>query len=137
MLHTGGKCSMASDNDQMTGVPGSPNCDTADGCTAKDSSPASYGEGFNQGGGGVYAMEWTEKSIKVWWWPRKGIPEDIRDSQPSPSGWPTPLASFSGGGCDFGKLFKNHQIVRIWVSPRAGIDVLMIHSADFAISFST
>lgn len=111
VLHTGKKCSMASDNDKMTGVPGLPDCDNADGCTVKDGSSNSYGEAFNKGGGGVYAMEWTNKSIKVWWWARNAVPEDIRSGKPSPRGWPDPVASFSNAGCDIDKLFKDHQIV--------------------------
>ena len=95
----------------MTGVPGLPDCDNADGCTVKDGSSSSYGEIFNKGGGGVYAMEWTNKSIKVWWWARNAVPEDIRSGKPSPRGWPDPVASFNNSGCDIDKLFKDHQIV--------------------------
>ena len=112
VLHTGRKCSMASDNDRMTGVPGSPDCGNANGCIVKDSSSGSYGAGFNKDGGGVYAMEWTNTSIKVWWWARESMPEDIRTGRPSPQGWPDPLASFNNSGCEIGKLFKAHQIVR-------------------------
>ena len=102
---------MTSDNDPMTGVQGTPNCDNADGCTVKDRSANSYGEGFNKGGGGVYAMEWTATAIKVWWWARNHIPKDIAEAKPNPQGWSQPVASFSGSGCDFNHLFTNHQIV--------------------------
>ena len=111
MLHAGEKCSMTSDNDPMTGVQGSPDCGNVDGCTVKDHSANSYGVGFNSGGGGVYAMEWTEKSIRVWWWARNGIPQDVSEGRPNPHGWADPLASFSGSGCDIDKLFRDHQIV--------------------------
>lgn len=44
------------------------------GCGIKDFT---YGEGFNQGGGGVYAMEWTSDGISVWFFPRRHIPRDL------------------------------------------------------------
>ena len=112
VLHTGKKCSMASDNDKMTGTPGMPDYDNANGCTVKDKNSNSYGEGLNKGRGGVYAMEWTSKSIKIWWWGRNSIPEDVRNGTPSPQGWQVPLASFDDSGCDIDKMFKDHQIVR-------------------------
>ena len=102
---------MNADHDAMTGTTGADNCDNADGCPIKDTSTASTGAGFNKGNGGVYAMEWTAKSVKVWWWARNKIPSDIGAGKPNPQGWPVPVASFSGSGCDFDKLFSNHQIV--------------------------
>ncbi len=111
VLHTGGKCSMTADNDQMTGLQGSPDCGNADGCTVKDRSTNSYGTGFNKANGGVYAMEWTAKSVKVWWWARNNIPKDISAGKPNPQAWPEPVSSFSGKDCDFDKLFSDHEIV--------------------------
>ena len=102
---------MNSDNDQMTGSQGSADCSSSSGCTVKDKSPSSSGSGFNDGGGGIYAMEWTAKSIKVWWWARNKIPSDISAGTPNPRGWQVPVASFSGKDCDFDKLFSDHEIV--------------------------
>lgn len=35
-------------------------------CGNVDPNTASYGDGANEGGGSVYAMEWTDDGIKVW-----------------------------------------------------------------------
>ena len=120
VLHTGGTCSMTSDNDPMTGMQGSPTCGNADGCTVKDRDANSYGKDFNKAGGGVYAMERTATAIKVWWWARNHIPKDVAESKPNPQGWPQPVASFSGGGCDFDHLFTDHQIVGL--RPMRGVN---------------
>lgn len=81
---------------------------------APKTAPATYGTSFNQQGGGVYAMEWTSTSINVWFFPRNAIPAELSTSNPSPtpgSSWGTPIAAFSGGGCDFDARFSNLSIV--------------------------
>ncbi|KAF2175543.1 glycoside hydrolase family 16 protein [Zopfia rhizophila CBS 207.26] len=72
----------------------------------------SYGDSFNEAGGGIHAMEWTSKSISVWFFPRNGTdsPKDVSDT-PDPSQWGTPLAKFQGSGCDFEERFKDLKIV--------------------------
>lgn len=81
------------------------------GCGIESSSASSFGTPFNGGGGGVYAMEWTTSSIKIWFFPRNSIPADLAaGNAPDPSKWSTPQASFQGG-CDIGRHFVNHQIV--------------------------
>lgn len=53
--------------------------------------------GFNNIGGGVYATQWTDQFIRIWFFPRnKGIPWDIQARQPNPSTWGTPMANFEG-----------------------------------------
>jgi hypothetical protein len=80
------------------------------GCGINASGDDSYGEGFNSGNGGVYATEWTDSSIKVWYFPRSSIPADIASGSPDPTGWGTPQAGFEGG-CDIASSFKNQQII--------------------------
>lgn len=56
----------------------------------------SFGEVFNQNGGGVYALQWTPKDrVNVWWWPRSLYSEKkLKKSggplskHPNPSKWP-------------------------------------------------
>ena len=121
------------------------NCDVAAigqeknvGCSIKAPEPAAfkgtatYGTSFNKAGGGVYAMEWTDSSISVWFFPRNssGI-SALTSSSPSappsssseplnstsgpqtldPSTFGTPLAKFSGTGCDFTERFKDLKII--------------------------
>jgi hypothetical protein len=56
-------------------------------------------------------MQWASTGIYVWFFQRGRIPSDITNSTPDVSGWGTPLASFSGGGCDFNQAFQNHNLV--------------------------
>ncbi|KAF2500098.1 hypothetical protein BU16DRAFT_601746 [Lophium mytilinum] len=82
--------------------------------TAHSGSLPSYGTDFNQAGGGVYAMQWTDKFIAVYFFSHAAnetIPKDLLSGNPDPSGWGTPLARFGGDGCDFTKRFKDLKIV--------------------------
>ncbi|KAE8148020.1 concanavalin A-like lectin/glucanase domain-containing protein [Aspergillus avenaceus] len=80
------------------------------GCGIKDTSAQSYGNGFNSAGGGVYATEWTDQKIDIWFFPRSGIPGDISSGNPNPSGWGTPVARFQGA-CNINSHFKGLQII--------------------------
>ncbi|KAJ7439545.1 hypothetical protein B0H11DRAFT_2205753 [Mycena galericulata] len=81
------------------------------GCGVSDNSSTSYGEGFNQTGGGVYAHTWTSDAIKIWHFPREKVPADIMSGNPSPSMWGSPQGAFQGSpGCDFSQHFQNHVL---------------------------
>jgi len=80
------------------------------GCAFKDSDPRSYGEGFNNAGGGVFAHTWDESGIKIWHFSRADIPTDIISGNPDPSTWPTPSAFFSSQSCDMASHFYQHQL---------------------------
>jgi hypothetical protein len=103
------------------------NCDVAAqdqdknvGCSIKAPEPAAmegvatYGTEFNNAGGGTYAMEWTESSISVWFFPRDNSHQiHINSSSTTldPSTFGTPLAKFQGQGCDFTERFKDLKII--------------------------
>ncbi|TGJ79897.1 hypothetical protein E0Z10_g8868 [Xylaria hypoxylon] len=109
-LHTASGCSFSQDSfsSEDCGSPG----DGTKGCGASTGDAQNYGAGFNEIGGGVYALQWTSDAIKVFFFPRSGtIPEDIEAGNPDPSNWGAPTASFSGGGCDIDANFMNHNIV--------------------------
>ncbi|KAJ5472049.1 Endo-1-3(4)-beta-glucanase [Penicillium diatomitis] len=89
------------------GAPGQP---LNSGCAILSGSPQSYGDGFNNAGGGIYATEWKSAGIKVWHFPRYGIPWNIIIGQPDPATWGTPSAAFSGY-CDIDNHFKDLRIV--------------------------
>ncbi|KAJ4348177.1 uncharacterized protein N0V89_009549 [Didymosphaeria variabile] len=76
---------------------------------------ATYGTDFNNAGGGVYAMEWTDSSISVWFLPRNSTTFASASSNATqtldPSTFGTPLAKFQGQGCDFQERFKNMRII--------------------------
>ena len=119
-LHTGPGCTIGGGNSgnsnsaSFSGSLVSTNCVSGSGdnqgCQIATENTATYGTQFNQNGGGVYATEWTDQAISIYWFPRGSIPSDVTGDSPNPSGWGTPLAVFSGG-CDMGTAFTNQQIV--------------------------
>ncbi|KAF8306963.1 glycoside hydrolase family 16 protein [Clavulina sp. PMI_390] len=84
--------------------------DSNSGCAVIDPSVASYGTEFNTLGGGVFAMMWLSDGIRVWFFHRSSIPQDIVDSSPKPSTWGTPT-TYLGNGCDIPSHFSDHQLV--------------------------
>ncbi|KAJ7684334.1 glycoside hydrolase family 16 protein [Mycena polygramma] len=112
-LHTSPGCVVKS-KVQMSGTVDKTDCqigaDNA-GCGVLDHDETSYGQGFNQAGGGVYAHTWTNDAINVWHFSRDKIPADIKSNKPNPTGWGTPTGSFvAGSGCDFSQHFKDHVL---------------------------
>ncbi|KAJ8130239.1 hypothetical protein O1611_g3394 [Lasiodiplodia mahajangana] len=109
-LHTAPGCSFSQDS-FASGDCGSPGDGTL-GCGAATQDTQNFGAGFNEIGGGVYALQWTSDAIKIFFFPRTGsIPADIEAGTPNPSNWGTPTASFSGGSCNIDANFMNHNIV--------------------------
>ncbi|KAK4696153.1 hypothetical protein P7C71_g1722, partial [Lecanoromycetidae sp. Uapishka_2] len=78
------------------------------GIIAKDTN--TFGAGFNAIGGGVYATEWTDEAIQIWFFPRSSIPADITSNTPDTSKWETPLSHFCGN-CDIKSHFQNMNII--------------------------
>jgi len=91
-------------------------------------SGATYGPGFNQGGGGVMAVEWRDEGIRMWQWPRAAVPADVAmagagggnppsngtssgGGGPDPSSWGTALADFPNTECNMGQHFRNASII--------------------------
>ncbi|KAL9027783.1 MAG: hypothetical protein Q9196_003746 [Gyalolechia fulgens] len=98
-MHTSEGCSLAGSS-----------CLAQEGCSLGDSGK--FGDGFNPGNGGMYAMEWTSNGIFVWNFDRGQEPQDILGESPDPQGWGNPTASFQGGSsCDIDQHFKDHQII--------------------------
>lgn len=79
------------------------------GCSIATSESTTFGDGFNIGGGGVYAMEWTAQTISIFHFSRNSIPVDLSSGHPTPSTWGIPLAEFSG--CDLQEFIKNQSLV--------------------------
>lgn len=78
-----------------------PNQSSNAGCDIGTSNTQTYGANFNSIGGGVYATNFQQAGISVWFFPRNSIPADIKNGAPNPSGWGTPMAYFTG--CNTGK----------------------------------
>lgn len=79
------------------------------GCSVKMRGPSlqnSFGDDFNENGGGTFAMLRDHSGIKVWFWPRGSYrPGDLArakkegTSRVDPTKWGTPAASFPSSGC--------------------------------------
>ncbi|KAI8579714.1 hypothetical protein K450DRAFT_209938 [Umbelopsis ramanniana AG] len=110
-LHSSANCTMDNVTQVMTGTMTASGCGSSSGCSIRDSRSTAYGHGFNVIGGGVFAMEWLTKGIKIWNFPRTGIPSDIQSGDPDPTSWPTPQADFPFGANCPSTNFKNQYII--------------------------
>ncbi|KAI0791995.1 glycoside hydrolase family 16 protein [Abortiporus biennis] len=82
------------------------------GCAFSLPDTSSYGHQFNLQSGGVYAHTWEPDAIKVYFFSRGAIPQDILDGKPDPDSWGTPAALFTDDtGCNIEDSFKDHSIV--------------------------
>jgi len=107
-LHTGSGCQMNVAR-QMSGTATQKNCDVAAtgnaGCGVRVNKAGSYGDGFNQQGGGVYVMERTTENIRVWYFARNEIPADLLGTNPDPCSWGLPVADFpTANNCNKSKF---------------------------------
>jgi hypothetical protein len=115
-LHTDPGCSIGSTGG-FSGTMKTANCDinapgqsSNAGCGIQAGGADTYGDGFNSAGGGVYAIDWTDQAIGIYYFARGAIPADITAGTPNPAGWPMPLAQFQGA-CNIGSIFQNHSII--------------------------
>lgn len=116
-LHTGPDCAIGDNHGIFAGEVETPNCDVEApnqlmnaGCSIKHPSKKSYGAGLNANKGGVYATQWTDDHISIWFFPRGEIPEDVLGKSPDPTAWGKPAAKFQGA-CDIAKNFQHQQLV--------------------------
>ncbi|OQE42416.1 hypothetical protein PENCOP_c004G05614 [Penicillium coprophilum] len=114
-LHTSNGCTIT--NNGFTGTLDTPNCfvnapnqSPNSGCTIRSENTQSYGTGFNNVGGGIYATEWTGSAISIWFFPSYAVPGDITAGTPNPASWGAPTARFAGG-CDIDSHFNDLHIV--------------------------
>eukprot|EP01084_Bolivina_argentea_P305825 528357_1 len=103
-VHTQTACDFKSNENtvNMTGKWDSTNCDDhsgSGGCTIEPQNPSSYGQGFNNIGGGVFAHENNPNigSIRIWFWTHDKVPDDIKNKQPNPDTWGKPYAEYVFG----------------------------------------
>jgi len=83
------------------------------GCGFSDPDTASYGQGFNDAGGAVIAMDWQTSGIRIWRFGRNEIPSDLQGSatKPNPNNWGTPVAAWSSSSCNIANEVKKHNII--------------------------
>ncbi|KAF2739283.1 hypothetical protein EJ04DRAFT_609386, partial [Polyplosphaeria fusca] len=114
-LHAAGECTVSKDVDQ-TGKWKSTDCnighDKNQGCGTTFTEPYNFGPDFNTNGGGVYAMEWTNSSINIWFFSPENVPESLFSPSPDTNDFGIPGASFSGPCSDsFAQKFFNHTLI--------------------------
>lgn len=69
---------------------------------------------MNDNEGGVYATLLDDSGVRIWFFPRSKIPEDLASGTPNPtvSAWGAPQANMeSGKSCNVQKKFSNQTIV--------------------------
>ncbi|RDL39358.1 Mixed-linked glucanase [Venustampulla echinocandica] len=114
-LHTSAGCTINIGGSQGGTNLNDANCNSNNGyngCGVTTTVPNAYGDGFNNNGGGVYAMQWESSGIYVWFFPRNNIPADIRSGNPVTGNWGLPIVAFNGGsGCNIDQHFMNQNIV--------------------------
>ncbi|KAI9843584.1 MAG: hypothetical protein M1838_002547 [Thelocarpon superellum] len=111
-LHTNVSCTLVSSS--TPGVNKSEDCyymtNNYQGCGIGIPNTQSFGAGFNNNGGGVYAVEWTSQAISIWFFPRNNIPLGVLAGTPDPSTWGVPAGYFHGD-CSIDQNFRNHKII--------------------------
>ncbi|KAL9073446.1 MAG: hypothetical protein Q9157_004737 [Trypethelium eluteriae] len=122
-LHTSAGCNLTNNGDftadlvqskiDCNGGDGHDGCQIADSGSSPDSSH-SFGSGFNQIGGGVYATEWLEDSFSIWFFPRtdKASIKQATSDYPDPTQWGKPLAKFTfNDQCNVASHFTNQKMI--------------------------
>ncbi|KAI9852017.1 MAG: hypothetical protein M1838_002140 [Thelocarpon superellum] len=112
-LHTSDGCSMGVKRKE-TGSVMNTNCYNSTnnnaGCAVQGPS-YTFGQAFNDNGGGVYATELRSAGIRSWFFQRSSIPTDILMGTPDPSSWGTAMADFPNTDCNIGSHFQNQSII--------------------------
>ena len=112
-LHTGGGCSMDVKRKQtFKSLHSDCNHESNDnaGCGVSGNQDT-FGQDYNDNGGGLIALEWRDAGIRVWQFSRENIPIDITNKAPTPNSWGTAAADFPDTDCNIGSHFKNNSII--------------------------
>ncbi|KAI0795406.1 glycoside hydrolase family 16 protein [Abortiporus biennis] len=103
--------------DKQKGTTIRADCGTTGGCTVAETTPGSYAEAFSANGGGVFATQFDETGINIWFWPRAEVPASITQLSSTQtsldiSAWGIPSAAYpSGPSCNITEFFPPQQIV--------------------------
>jgi len=89
------------------------NCDYDVGGCEAIAPPGTFGDSFNQGGGGIWATQIEAEAITIWHFTRSAIPADIASETPDPSKWGKPILSLLPQKCDISKAWKKMKIVSV------------------------
>ncbi|KAI0632998.1 concanavalin A-like lectin/glucanase domain-containing protein [Trametes polyzona] len=115
-LHAIGGCTQAQGATQLgktVGADCSAGRNSSQGCTVQETQPNSFGDGFNNNGGGVWAAQFDQSGIFIWFWGRGNIPADVQGGGNTidTASWGTPSAAWPSSSCDVSKFFAPQQLV--------------------------
>lgn len=113
-LHTSKGCTMKGVKRKETGKVLASSCvnttDANAGCGVNAGTDTTFGDTFNNNGGGVLALELREAGIRMWQFARDVVPSNVWSS-PDPNSWGTATADFPNTECNIANHFRNQSIV--------------------------
>ena len=93
-----------------TGTDPRTNCTLPSSCGVT-APQGSFGDGFNQQGGGVWAVQVYTSGVRAWYFPRNAVPAGVTAANPDPSQWGTPLMDFVAQNCNVEQAFQQMKII--------------------------
>ncbi|KAF8886936.1 concanavalin A-like lectin/glucanase domain-containing protein [Infundibulicybe gibba] len=113
-LHSTPGCTLAP-NSIQSGRTLETNCSLDRGCIVAETKANSWGNGFAQAGGGVFALQMDVSGIFMWFWSRPDVPDSIKSAtSTSPmniSSWGMPSASYPATTCNMTQFFEPQQLI--------------------------
>ncbi|KAJ3848272.1 concanavalin A-like lectin/glucanase domain-containing protein [Lentinula lateritia] len=113
-LHTTSGCFLGTNSIQSGSILQT-NCSTGAGCVVQEKKPNSFGSGFAQAGGGVFATQLDVSGIYMWFWPRGSLPASISQANSSATmnltDWGTPTAAYLSNACNITQYFQPQQLI--------------------------
>ncbi len=116
-LHTNEGCSMDREDPSLfSGSWSNTNCNVFEtqnaGCGIEGLS-GSFGSAFDGNSGGVYAMEWTDSQIQVFFFNRTQVDKmpDLFSTSPNPASWGKPVGLWQLGNNCPSSHFLQHKII--------------------------
>jgi hypothetical protein len=73
--------------------------------------PGSFGDRFNQQGGGVWAVQTYTNGVRAWYFPRNAVPAGVTVANPDPSTWGAPMMDFVADNCNVVQAFQQMKII--------------------------
>ncbi|KAJ3480152.1 hypothetical protein NLI96_g8544 [Meripilus lineatus] len=118
-VHTNQGCTIPSSSSNALAISGTlvggTNCAVTQtgnqGCGIRASQSNSFGAAFNNINGGVYAMEWDDDGVAIFFFPRGQVPSDIDAEAPQPSQWGKPMAYWPASTCSPYQFFYDHNTI--------------------------
>ncbi len=86
-------------------------CSLNGGGCGSDAPSGTFGDSFNNNGGGIWATQVESTGIKVWYFFQGNEPADIHGPNPDPTGWGKPMMNYAPNNCNVTSAFRKMKIV--------------------------